>query len=165
MTRPPKSRQPSLLFQSRPSGGLAIDLVTWLLTRKLIELWACKLLEHLLSVTSWIGIFSSTMSNSIPSLATSKTSNPPSQTPSPSQSQSGSFAGFDNHPQRRSGGLGSFGAGSNSRNPSTPRNNQPLRKQHKGQRRPRLADEDALAESVGGPPGAWSLTGGDCRND
>ena len=123
-----------------------------LLTRKSIELWTSKYPELLLSVTSsWILISSPRMSNSIPSLATSKTSNLPSQTPSPSQSQSASFAGFDNHPQRRSAGPGSFGAGSNSRNPSTPRNNQPLRKQHKGQRRPRLADEDAFAESVGGP--------------
>ncbi|KAL8794051.1 MAG: hypothetical protein Q9195_003351 [Heterodermia aff. obscurata] len=88
------------------------------------------------------------MSSSIPSLAITKTSNPPSQTPSPSQSQSASSVGFDNHPQRRSGGPGSFGAGSNSRIPSTARNNQPLRKQHKGQRRPRLADEDAFAESA-----------------
>ena len=89
------------------------------------------------------------MSNSIPSLAISKTSNPPSQTPSPSQAQSSSSVAFDGHPQRRSGGSGSFGAGSTSRSsPSTPRNNQSLRKKHKGQRLPRLADEDAFAESV-----------------
>ena len=47
------------------------------------------------------------------------------------------------------GGLGGFGAGSASRSPSSvARNNQFLRKQHKGQRRPRLTDEDAAAESV-----------------
>ena len=72
-----------------------------------------------------------------------------SQTPSPSQSQSGGFIGIEAYTQRRVGGSGSFGTGSTSRSiSSTARNNQSLRKQHKGQRRPRLADEDAAAESV-----------------
>lgn len=90
-----------------------------------------------------------TMSNSAPSLVVSKNTNPPSQTPSTSQSQSNTSFTTDSHPQRRSGGSGSFGAGSTSRaTPFAARNNQSSRKQYKGQRRPRLADEDATAESV-----------------
>lgn len=86
--------------------------------------------------------------NSSVSLASKNACNP-SQTPSPSQSQSGSGTGVEGHTQRRVGGSGSFGTGSTSRSTSsTARNNQSLRKQHKGQRRPRLADEDAAAESV-----------------
>lgn len=86
--------------------------------------------------------------NSSVSLASKNACNP-SQTPSPSQSQSGSSIGIEGHTQRRVGGSGSFGTGSTSRSiSSTARNSQSLRKQHKGQRRPRLADEDAAAESV-----------------
>ena len=85
------------------------------------------------------------------SLASKNACNP-SQTPSPSQSQSGSFIGSEGNTQRRVGGSGSFGTASTSRSiSSTARNNQSLRKQHKGQRRPRLADEDAAAESVSRP--------------
>lgn len=51
--------------------------------------------------------------------------------------------------QRRPGGAGSFGAAQIARNiAASNRNNQSLKKQHKGGRRPRLADEDAYAESV-----------------
>lgn len=90
------------------------------------------------------------MSNSASSLLTSKNANVTSQIPSPSQSQSSSSIGAESFPQRRGGGSGSFGAGATSRTtPFTARNNQSFRKQHKGQRRPRLADEDAAAESVG----------------
>lgn len=86
--------------------------------------------------------------NSSVSLASKNACNP-SQTSSPSQSQSASSIGIEAHTQRRVGGSGSFGTGSTSRSiSSTARNNQSLRKQHKGQRRPRLADEDAAAESV-----------------
>lgn len=93
------------------------------------------------------------MSNSAPSLVTSKNTNPPSQIPPPSQSQNNSSFTSETS-QRRSGGSGSFGAGSTSRaTPFAARNNQSFRKQHKGQRRPRLADEDAVAESVSKPPG------------
>lgn len=89
-------------------------------------------------------------SNSALSLATSKNACPPTQTPSPSHSQSSASFGLDIGNQRRAGSSGSFGAGTNSRSvSSTARNNQSLRKQHKSQRRPRLADEDAIAESVG----------------
>ena len=71
------------------------------------------------------------------------------QIPSPSQTLSGPLPATESHLQRRSGGSGSFGAGSNTRlTSSTPRNSQFLRKQHKGQSRPRLTDEDAIAESV-----------------
>lgn len=82
-----------------------------------------------------------------------KNTNAVSQTPSPSQSQSSSTIGAESYPQRRSGGSGSFGAGSASRtSPAAARNSQSSRKNHKGQRRPRLADEDAAAESVSSAP-------------
>lgn len=82
-----------------------------------------------------------------------KNINAVSQTPSPSQSQSSSTIGPESYPQRRSGGSGSFGAGSASRtSPAAARNSQSSRKHHKGQRRPRLADEDAAAESVSSVP-------------
>lgn len=87
-------------------------------------------------------------SNPALSLATSKSTYPLPQTPSPSQSQSGSSFAIDGHSQKRVGGAGSFGAGSTSRVQSSARHNQSFRKQHKGQRRPRLADEDAATESV-----------------
>ena len=89
------------------------------------------------------------MSNSALSLITSKNTNITSQTPPPSQAQSGSSLGAENYQQRRSGGSGSFGAGAASRaTPFAARNNQSFRKQHKTQRRSRLTDEDAAAESV-----------------
>lgn len=89
------------------------------------------------------------MSNSVSLSISSKVANITSQIPSPSQSQSGSSFGVEGYPQRRSGGSGSFGAGLTSRTtPSAARNSQSFRKQHKGQRRPRLGDEDAAAESV-----------------
>jgi hypothetical protein len=50
--------------------------------------------------------------------------------------------------QKRSGSSGSFGAGLNTRNTPQARKEQPLRKQGKAQRRARLADEDAYAESA-----------------
>lgn len=82
-----------------------------------------------------------------------KNINAVSQTPSPSQSQSSSTTGAESYPQRRSGGSGSFGAGAASRtSPAAARNSQSSRKQHKGQRRPRLADEDTAAESVSFAP-------------
>ena len=96
--------------------------------------------------------FNAMSANSSVSLASKNACNPP-QTPSPSQSQSGSSIGIEGHTQRRVNGSGSFGTGSASRSiSSTARNNQSLRKQHKGQRRPRLADEDAAAESVSQNP-------------
>ncbi|KAK4947458.1 hypothetical protein LTR10_013826 [Elasticomyces elasticus] len=50
---------------------------------------------------------------------------------------------------KRSLSSGSFGAGASTRQSSQARGNQPLRKQHKGQRKPRLlVDEDALGESA-----------------
>lgn len=90
------------------------------------------------------------MSSSNSSLppAISKNASVQTQISSPSQAQATSSLGAENHPQRRSGGAGSVGAGSTTRASPAPRNSQPLRKQHKGQRRPRLADEDAAAESV-----------------
>lgn len=88
-------------------------------------------------------------SSSMSALPPSKSANSQSQTPSPSQFQSGPSSGIDGHTQRRSGGSGSFGAGSTSRaSLSTARNNQSARKQHKTQRRPKLVNEESFAESV-----------------
>ncbi|KAI9790673.1 MAG: hypothetical protein M1835_000813 [Candelina submexicana] len=88
----------------------------------------------------------SSSSSSTP--VTSKSVNTLPQTTFPGQSQASSSAG-DNSAQRRSGGPGGFGGGSASRTsvPSA-RNNQSFRKQNKNQRKPRLADEDANAESA-----------------
>ncbi|KAI9845671.1 MAG: hypothetical protein M1837_004645 [Sclerophora amabilis] len=88
--------------------------------------------------------------NSSSSLATSKSiTNTPPQTNSFTQSQTNVASSSEGHFHRRSGGSGAFGAGSTSRNALyAPRNHQSLRKQHKAQRRPRLADEDAIAESA-----------------
>ncbi|KAL8996649.1 MAG: hypothetical protein Q9169_003873 [Polycauliona sp. 2 TL-2023] len=80
--------------------------------------------------------------------ATSKNASIQTQIPSPSQAQAASSLGTESHTQRRSGGSGNFGAGFSTRASPAARNSQPLRKQHKGQRRPRLADEDAAAESA-----------------
>ena len=66
----------------------------------------------------------------------------------PSYSQAGPANTIDSASQRRTGGLSSSGAGSSTRSTPQPRNNQPLRKQHKAQRQARLVDEDALAEST-----------------
>ncbi|KAL8791195.1 MAG: hypothetical protein Q9213_000152 [Squamulea squamosa] len=90
------------------------------------------------------------MSSSNPSLppATSKNPSVQTQIPSPSQAQATSSLGAENNTQRRSGGTGSFGSASTTRSSPAARNSQFLRKQHKGQRRPRLADEDAAAESA-----------------
>ncbi|KAL8726640.1 MAG: hypothetical protein Q9166_006599 [cf. Caloplaca sp. 2 TL-2023] len=88
-------------------------------------------------------------SNSSLPAATSKNASLQTQLPSPFQAQVASSLGTDNYSQRRSGGTGSFGAGSATRaSPAAARNTQSFRKQHKGQRRPRLADEDAAAESA-----------------
>ena len=86
-------------------------------------------------------------SNTSQSLASTKSTCLSFQTQSASQSQSVPSPGADSHFQRRVGGFGSFGAGAISR--STSKLNSTSRKQHKGQRKPRLADEDAAAESVG----------------
>lgn len=90
----------------------------------------------------------SSSNSSLPAVS-SKNASGQTQLPSPSQAQSGSSLIAESHAQRRSGGSGSFGSASTTRlSPAAPRNTQSLRKQHKGQRRPRLADEDAAAESV-----------------
>ena len=84
------------------------------------------------------------MSSTGPSTPTSKVALPSvsvtfSQAPS---------TGASDLSQRRSGGSGSFGAGASTKVTSQARNNQPLRKQHKAQRRAKLVDEDAIAESA-----------------
>ena len=103
------------------------------------------------------------MSSSSSPLSTIKSlNNSPAQASSAPQSQSGSAAGAESHhcAQRRSGGSGSIGAGSASRSSlSSPRNNQSSKKPHKNQRKPRLADEDAMAESVRYLPAlSWMYT-------
>ncbi|KAI9807512.1 MAG: hypothetical protein M1825_005452 [Sarcosagium campestre] len=88
------------------------------------------------------------MSSSGPGHLSSKSVNvAQAQTISPPQVQAPPAA--DSTGQRRSGGLGSFGAGSPARSilPSA-RNNQSSRRQHRGQKKPRFANEDALAESA-----------------
>lgn len=54
----------------------------------------------------------------------------------------------DSGSQRRSGGSGSFGAGSASRHGASARNIQTRKGQHKRHHRPSLVNEDAYAESV-----------------
>jgi len=110
---------------------------------------ACTYLQSFCTKSSLNSSHNAMSSNPALSLATSKNVSSPAQIPSPFQSQSGSSLATESYTQRRSGGSGSFGSGSTIRStPSTARNNQSYRKQHKGQRRPRLADEDAAAESV-----------------
>lgn len=88
------------------------------------------------------------MSNAVASSNNPKNAIAVLQGPSVSQSQSGPILGTEINPQRRSGS-GGPGVASASRVPaSNARNNQSLRKQHKSQRRYRLADDDAAAESV-----------------
>lgn len=89
------------------------------------------------------------MSSNVTSTASSsKSTNTTSYTTSVSHSQTNAPTSSDSLSQRRAGSSGSFGAGSTTRATTQGRSNQPLRKQHKGQRRPRLADEDAIAEST-----------------
>lgn len=91
-------------------------------------------------------------SSSTSSLGASKSINVSPQLPSPSQSQTPATPGHEGQAQRRTGGSGSFGSGANTRaTTAAARNNQSYRKQHKGKRRPQLADEDAAAEFVGVP--------------
>ncbi|KAL9619364.1 MAG: hypothetical protein Q9160_006044 [Pyrenula sp. 1 TL-2023] len=70
------------------------------------------------------------------------------QSISPAFSQAPSTSGFESSSQRRAGGSGSFGAGLATRAGPVPRNNQTQKKQHRAQKRARLADEDAIAESA-----------------
>ncbi|KAI9729222.1 MAG: hypothetical protein M1834_007014 [Cirrosporium novae-zelandiae] len=83
-------------------------------------------------------------SNSISSKSTSTPQSPSA----PQLTPSFGGAGTDNYSQRRVGS-GSFGSASVSRsNLASARNNQSLRKQNKTSRRPKLVDEDAIAESM-----------------
>jgi Zinc finger, C3HC4 type (RING finger) len=77
---------------------------------------------------------------------TSASKNIPQAAPA-NYSQAPSVSAFDPS-QRRSGSSGSYGAGAATRNTAQARKDQPLRKQGKAQRRARLADEDAYAESA-----------------
>ncbi|ORY00440.1 hypothetical protein BCR34DRAFT_592547, partial [Clohesyomyces aquaticus] len=87
------------------------------------------------------------MSSNPPPVPTSSKATAPSGPLSPAQTQPGSIATGDSYGQRRSGGS-SFGAGASSRASPTPRNSQQAKKQHKGSKRFRQADEDAIAESL-----------------
>jgi hypothetical protein len=75
----------------------------------------------------------------------SKVINTTGQTASASQFQI-SLSGLEGAPQRRVSG--SVGTGTSSKALSSLRNNQSRKNQHKRHRRPRLADEDVVAESV-----------------
>ena len=134
---------PSPLF---PSTTPTLWVLNASSTTKYADFLFCfSALDLLCNYCNWAAM----STNPALSLVTSKNACPPSQTPSPSQSQSGFSLGIESHTQRRAGSSGNFGAGHTSRSASSAaRNNQSLRKQHKGQRRPRLADEDAAAESV-----------------
>jgi hypothetical protein len=82
-----------------------------------------------------------------PSIATSSKAAAPSGQLSPAQNTPSAIATGDSYGQRRSGGS-SFGAGASTRSSPAPRNNQQSKKQHKGSKRFRQVDEDAIAESV-----------------
>ncbi|KAF2176215.1 hypothetical protein K469DRAFT_700339 [Zopfia rhizophila CBS 207.26] len=88
------------------------------------------------------------MSSNPPTIPTSSKVAASSGQLSPAQSLPNFITTGDNYGQRRSGGLGSFGAGASSRASPSPRNNQQSRKQHKGSKRYRQSDEDAIAESL-----------------
>ncbi|QGA19197.1 hypothetical protein EYB26_006885 [Talaromyces marneffei] len=60
----------------------------------------------------------------------------------------GASNSIDSGPQRRSGGNGSFGAGSTTRAISAARNNQAKKGQHKKHHRPNLVNEDVYSESA-----------------
>ncbi|KAH7126663.1 hypothetical protein B0J11DRAFT_526101 [Dendryphion nanum] len=81
---------------------------------------------------------------SIPTLSKSAASSGPL---SPTPSQQNSVATGDSYGQRRSGGS-SFGAGASTRSSPAPRNNQQGKKQHKGSKRFRQAEEDAIVDSL-----------------
>lgn len=89
------------------------------------------------------------MSSNPPSVATSSKGPAPSGSLSPAHNSPGAVATGDSYGQRRSGG--SFGAGAATRTTPTPRNSQLSKKQHKGSKRFRQPDEDAIAESVSLP--------------
>ena len=87
------------------------------------------------------------MSSNAPTTSlSSKTINIPSYSTPSSQGSAANYT--ESIAQKRSGSTGSFGAGTATRSNAQGRNNQPLKKQHKAQRRARLADEDAIAESA-----------------
>lgn len=85
------------------------------------------------------------MSSSATSISASSKLPPASS--SSNYSQAPSSSGLDSA-SKRSSSSGSFGAGAATRHTPQARGNQPLRKQHKAQRRPRLVDEDVLAETT-----------------
>ncbi|KAF2106433.1 hypothetical protein BDV96DRAFT_507789 [Lophiotrema nucula] len=87
------------------------------------------------------------MSSNSPAIPASSKATAPSGPLSPAQNQPSSSASGDSYSQRRSGG-GSFGAGASTRASPTPRNSQQSRKQHKGSKKFRHADEDAMVDSL-----------------
>lgn len=92
---------------------------------------------------------SSNSQSALPAKAsnTSKTAGLSNQS-SPAHSQTNTFFATEGLNQRRSGGSSSLGSASTSKSLSTPRNIQSAKAKHKQSKRFRLADEDALAESV-----------------
>ncbi|KAL2424348.1 putative RING finger protein P8B7.23 [Exophiala dermatitidis] len=85
-------------------------------------------------------------------MSSSATSNPASTKLPPSSNssnyaQSPSSSGIEPL-SKRNNSSGSFGSATSTRQTAQARGNQPLRKQHKGQRKPRLLDDDAIAETA-----------------
>ncbi|OQV07641.1 hypothetical protein CLAIMM_12045 [Cladophialophora immunda] len=97
-------------------------------------------------------------------MSSSATSIPPtSKLPLSSNSSSFSLAPPDNSFSKRSNSSGSSGAAVATRQTPQARGNQPLKKQHKQQRKPRLVDEDVLHEtqamrSINSRKGQTSIT-------
>lgn len=88
------------------------------------------------------------MSSQLPPVASSSKAPTSSGPASPAQNQPGSLNTVHFFGQQR----GSVGTGASSRSSPTPRNNQQAKKQHKGSKRFRQTDEDAIVESVSARP-------------
>ncbi|KAH7079355.1 hypothetical protein BKA63DRAFT_551719 [Paraphoma chrysanthemicola] len=84
------------------------------------------------------------MSSQLPPVASSSKAPTSSGPASPAQNQPGSLNTVNFFGQQR----GSVGTGASSRSSPTPRNSQQAKKQHKGSKRFRQTDEDAIVESL-----------------
>ncbi|KAF2034492.1 hypothetical protein EK21DRAFT_108108 [Setomelanomma holmii] len=84
------------------------------------------------------------MSSQLPPVASSSKATTSSGPASPAQNQPGALNTVNFFGQQR----GSVGTGASSRASPTPRNNQQAKKQHKGSKRFRQTDEDAIVESL-----------------
>ena len=132
------------VLHTTTESSSAYDSIPFIRTRQGLKSFLRDLRRRVADWMSHRDMSSSTAASS----SSLKTTNAYSQSTSSAHFQAGLTNTTDSGFQRRAGSSGSFGAGSSSRQTSTARKNQPLRKQHKAQRRARLADEDAMAESV-----------------